>query len=86
MGTAVALENQMVQVKVRGDAEDYLTPKDRAVRIRYTLAAKGEHTTRSVRVLALEPIGNVLALGRDPREREEFTANFNVTWEPPYVF
>jgi hypothetical protein len=75
-----------VQVKVRGDAEDYTTPKDRAIRIRYTLAAKGEHTTRSVRVLNIEPIGVVLHLGRDGREREEFTANFNITWEPPYGY
>lgn len=86
MGTPIAVENQMVQVKVRGDAEDYTTPKDLAARIRYTLVAKGEHTTRSVRVLGITPVGGVLALGRDSRERPEFTVNVNVAWEPPYVY
>lgn len=86
MGLPIAVEHQMVQVKVRGLPEDYTTPKDRAIRIRYTLARLGEHTTRGVRVLNVEPVGVVLALGRDSREREEFTANFNISWEPPYAF
>ncbi|ASR84126.1 hypothetical protein SEA_WHEELBITE_33 [Arthrobacter phage Wheelbite] len=86
MGTAVAMEHQNVQVKVRGLVDEYHPAKARAIRIRYTIAALKEHVVHGVRVTDTSPVGNVLHLGPDERGREEFTVNFNIQWEPPYVY
>ncbi|ASR83911.1 hypothetical protein SEA_SHROOMS_30 [Arthrobacter phage Shrooms] len=86
MGTAVALEHQMVQVKVRGLVDEYHPAKARAIRIRYTIAALGEYVYNGVRVTNTSPVGNVLHLGTDERGRDEFTVNFNIQWEPPYDY
>lgn len=85
MGTAVAVESQQVNVIVYGDPEDYGTPRARAMRLRYLIAAQSDYVSRGVRMLAAIPLGNALPLGRDQRERELFSINFTVTWEPLYV-
>lgn len=81
MGLPVAAEASTIQVVVRGLPDDYLTPRGRALDLRYFLLSQGEQTRRGVRLLGLVPIGGVLPLGRDGHQRDRFSLNFTAVWE-----
>lgn len=85
MGKAVALEVPIINVTVRGEPTDYQTPKNEAQRLRYAIAAKGEYTTRGLRMLDAEPQGTINPLGRDLQNREAFQISFAVMTEPSYT-
>lgn len=77
----IALFQPSLQVRVRGLAEDYATPKARIEAIQTALAALPDATYTGVRILRIRPQGTILALGQDNNMRFEFTANFQVTHE-----
>lgn len=77
----IALFQPSLQVRVRGLAEDYATPKARIEDIQTALAALPDATYTGVRILRIRPQGTILALGQDNNMRFEFTANFQVTHE-----
>lgn len=81
MGLPVAAEASTVQVIVRGERQEYLAPRGRALNLRYYLLGAGEQTRRGVRLFGLTPIGSVLHLGTDGHERHRFSVNFSAVWE-----
>lgn len=79
--TGIALYQPSLQVRVRGLAEDYATPKNRIEAIQTALDAMPDATYTGVRILRVRPQGTILALGQDNNMRYEFSANFQVTYE-----
>lgn len=77
----IALYQPSLQVRVRGMAEDYATPKNRIAAIQTALAALPDASYTGVRILRVRPQGTILALGQDNNMRYEFSANFQVTYE-----
>lgn len=85
MGTIVALERTRVDVIIYGNAQDLNGPRMETMRIRYLIASKPGYTYQGLRMLWAMPLGNVEFLGRDPNERNQFMASFEVTTDPGFV-
>ena len=77
--SGIALYQPSLQVRVRGAAEDYTTPRARIVAIQTLLSGVTGNTLSGVTFLRIRPLGSIIALGQDDRLRWEFTANFEVT-------
>jgi hypothetical protein len=80
-GIALALQQPMLQVRVRGAKEDYVTPQTRILAIQTALANLPDQTLSGVRILTIRPAGTILSLGQDNNLRFEFSTNFEVTYE-----
>ena len=77
--SGIALYQPSMQVRVRGVAEDYATPRARIVAIQSLLSGVTNTTLGGISILRIRPLGSILSLGQDDRLRWEFTANFEVT-------
>jgi hypothetical protein len=85
MGTIVAIENYYVHIAVYGDPNDFTTPKQEAMRLRYTIAQVSlGYQALGLRMMYARPIGTVTQLGKDAKERHHFMIKFHVTTEPSY--
>jgi hypothetical protein len=84
MGTAVALEEAVIEVLVQGDPTDYVQARTEMMRLRYLIANQGEYTSRGLRMLYAQP-GNINSQGRDKRNQEIFSTMFTISLEPSYV-
>lgn len=76
----IALSKPSLQVRVRGAAEDYTTPRQRLADIVQLLQAITNQTVGSTYFVRIKPSTTILALGQDARLRYEFSANFEVTY------
>lgn len=78
--SGIALFKPMLQVKVRGSAEDYSTPRETLLAIQNALASLSDQTLYGTHFLHFKPTTTILALGQDSNLRFSFTANFEVTY------
>jgi hypothetical protein len=76
----IALSQPSLQVRVRGAAEDYTTPRQRLADIMTLLQAVTNQTLGSTYFVRVRPSTTILAMGQDARLRYEFSANFEVTY------
>lgn len=82
----VALDVTTVDIQVMGTPNTLLAPRDECRRLRYMIAQMSkEFTSRGLRMLWAEPMGQVLPLGRDPNERTTYMCVFNCWTEPSYT-
>ena len=81
-GEPVALERPRVQIRARGEANDYDGPAQRLQLLYLRLAELGAVTVNRTRYLAFEPVQQPFPLGKDTNERWVFAVNFAVTREP----
>jgi hypothetical protein len=85
MGTIVALEHTRVDVIHYGLPDEFKTVRDEVARLRYIIASQKDYTALGTRMLCAIPKGNVADLGKDPLERHQFMASFEVITDPNYV-
>lgn len=78
MGPQIGVDVQKVQVRVRGDRDDYATARNVLAALRTLLAHTGETTSDGVTVEAILAEGTINAIGRDEQQRPHLTANFDV--------
>lgn len=78
-GSGMAISVPSLQVRVRGAAEDYATPRARIRAIQDLLLAVTNTTINGTTFLRIRPQSTVLNLGQDERLRWEFSLNFEVT-------
>lgn len=78
----VALENTLVEVGVRGNPEDYLTPRNECLRLRYLVSSKLDYTHNGLRLLWAKPSGFITYLGRDSQRRVQFAIRFECCTDP----
>ena len=72
----IVMDYSMIQIVCRGSADDYETPRDRIVGIRNLLAGVVDVTSATIKIMRIEPMGNINALGIDAQRRFIFSANF----------
>jgi hypothetical protein len=84
-GKAVAYEQPRISIAIRGNPQDYGTPKTEAVRLRYAILSQGEYTSKGLRIMGITPYGVIRPLGRDNQGREGIEIMFDVMTEPSYV-
>lgn len=82
MGTVVAVEHQVIDIGVRGMPEDYMTPRNEALRLRYLVLSLRDYESRGLRLLAALPQGHLLPMGKDANRRWMFAVRFEVWMEP----
>ncbi len=75
------VEQPAVQVRVRGEADDYAGPRLTIERIYQTLDGYGAFTVSGTRYLTLTPLQSPFLLRRDDNARCEFAVNFLVEKE-----
>jgi len=76
----IALSVPSLQIRVRGAAEDYVTPRARLVALVTLLQAVSNQTLGGIQFLRIKPTSTILSMGQDARLRYEFSANFEVTF------
>lgn len=77
----IALYRPSLQVRVKGQAEDYGTPRARITAIQTLLAAITNQSVNGVQFLRVRPTSSIQSLGQDERLRWSFSMNFEVTCE-----
>jgi hypothetical protein len=77
--SGIALYQPSLQIRVKGVAEDYTTPRARIVAIQTLLAAITNQTVSGVAFLRVRPTSTILSLGQDDRLRWSFSCNFEIT-------
>jgi hypothetical protein len=77
--SGIALYQPSLQIRVKGVAEDYTTPRARIVAIQTLLAAITNQTVSGVAFLRVRPTSSILSLGQDDRLRWSFSCNFEIT-------
>lgn len=80
-----AIEYPRVQVRVRGTAYDYDTPRALAERIYQGFGRRGGFTINTTRYLALTPLQPPYPLDRDAANRYVFAVNLEAWKEPELV-
>lgn len=78
MGRAVAWEEPLVIVTVRGDPGKFRAPKDEAMRLRYLIGAIKTYSSRGITVQGVTPLAGPRQLGRDLENREAFELRFTM--------
>lgn len=84
-GLVVATDVQMVDLIIYGNPGDYVTPKRECQRLRYVIASQGNYVYGGLRMLHARITGNVVSLGRDILNRQNFMTSFQVFLDPSYV-
>jgi hypothetical protein len=74
--TSPAIERPSAQVKVRGAANDYDTPRTRLEKIYLALAARGAFVVNGTRYMNIAPISTPFTLGRGDNGCWVFAVNF----------
>lgn len=79
MASGTAINVPQLQVRVRGDVEDFATPQARAEAVKNLFALITNTTINGVTFLRVKPSSTVASMGRDENKRWEFVVNFEVS-------
>lgn len=79
--SGIAIYRPSLQVRVKGQSEDYESPRARIAAIQTLLSAISNQTINSVDFLRVRPTSSILSLGQDERLRWSFSINFEVLVE-----
>lgn len=79
MASGTAINVPQLQVRVRGDVEDFATPQARAEAVKNLFALITNTTINGVVFLRVKPSSTVASMGRDENKRWEFVVNFEVS-------
>lgn len=77
----VAIEQPICEVGIRGLAQDYVTPRNEAIKLRRLLSRVSNYVLNDIRILRFEPIGGIIYEGRDDNRRVMFTLRFKAHME-----
>ena len=75
------VEEPAIQIRVRGEVEDYDTPRAKIEQIYQAFAGYGAFTVNSTRYLAFTPLQSPYPLRKDDNRRVEWAVNFLVRKE-----
>lgn len=76
----IQIYKPMLQVRVRGAKEDYLTPQTRILAIQTALTSLGDTTLYGTHFLSIRPEGTIISLGQDNNLRFDFSVNLEVIY------
>ena len=79
--SAIAVEYPRVQVTVRGEVDDYETPRAIAETAYRAMAAQGHGTLSGTRYIALEPLQSPFLIRKDEKGRPVIGFNAQITKE-----
>lgn len=77
----ITLYQPSLQIRVQGEPDDYLTPRDTLKSLQAALAGITNETVSGTYFQRIKPSTTILSLGQDERLRFQFSANFEVTYE-----
>lgn len=72
----IAIEQPIVEIGLRGNPQDYKTPRNEALKLRRLIANLGTVTRNDCTVLYFEPLGGIIYEGRDANRRVMFVLRF----------
>ena len=76
------VEQPGLQIRVRGAADDYESPRNAIEVLHQAIVGWGAFTSAGVRYLGLTALQSPFPLRRDENNRQEFSANYLVQKEP----
>ena len=78
-----ALDHPSIQILIRGNKEDYLSPYNKAEAIYTLLLGLPPQTVNSTYIVGVYAIGDILQLTPDESRRFIFSTNWRIIRQPP---